>query len=103
MMWYGNGMGGWGYPMMLVSNAVFWALIIIGGIVLIQYFARGDRTWGRGPTPEQLLAERFARGQIDDAEYRRRLDTLRGDPDLESDHEPAAVPGSPPSRVPPGA
>jgi putative membrane protein len=30
------------------------------------------------PTPEQLLAERFARGEIDEEEYWRRLDTLGG-------------------------
>jgi hypothetical protein len=28
--------------------------------------------------PERLLAERFARGEIDEEEYRRRLAVLRG-------------------------
>jgi putative membrane protein len=28
--------------------------------------------------PEQILAQRYARGEIDDDEYRRRLDVLRG-------------------------
>ena len=28
--------------------------------------------------PERILAERFAAGEMDDDEYRRRLDTLRG-------------------------
>ncbi|MFF4921518.1 SHOCT domain-containing protein [Kitasatospora sp. NPDC001261] len=32
---------------------------------------------GPGVSPEQLLAERFARGEIDAEEYRHRLDTLR--------------------------
>ena len=30
------------------------------------------------PAPERLLAERFARGEIDEEEYRRRLAVLRG-------------------------
>jgi putative membrane protein len=30
------------------------------------------------PAPEQLLAERFARGEIDEEEYRRRLARLTG-------------------------
>jgi len=30
-----------------------------------------------GSSPERLLAERYARGEIDDDEFRRRLDTLR--------------------------
>lgn len=29
------------------------------------------------PTPEQLLAERFARGEVDQRDYHQRLDTLR--------------------------
>ncbi|MFF9136712.1 SHOCT domain-containing protein [Streptomyces albogriseolus] len=29
-----------------------------------------------GPSPEQLLAERFARGEIDEEEYQRRLTAL---------------------------
>ena len=30
-----------------------------------------------GPSPEQFLAERFARGEIDEDEYNRRLTVLR--------------------------
>jgi putative membrane protein len=29
------------------------------------------------PRPEEVLAERFAAGEIDENEYRRRLDALR--------------------------
>ena len=25
MMWYGNGMGGWGFALMMVGNVLFWA------------------------------------------------------------------------------
>jgi putative membrane protein len=32
----------------------------------------------RRPTPEQLLAERFARGELDENAYRRGLTVLRG-------------------------
>jgi putative membrane protein len=34
--------------------------------------------WWYGSGPEQLLAERFARGEIDESEYRARLDVLAG-------------------------
>ncbi|MBA2807739.1 SHOCT domain-containing protein [Streptomyces sp. KM273126] len=30
--------------------------------------------------PEQILAERYARGEIDEEEYERRMATLRGSP-----------------------
>ncbi|WP_442812395.1 SHOCT domain-containing protein [Streptomyces sp. NBC_01210] len=33
--------------------------------------------WHAGPSPEQLLAERFARGDIDEEEYQRRRAALR--------------------------
>jgi putative membrane protein len=81
MMWYGDGMGGWGFALMAASTLVFWVALIAGGIALFRYLNRTAAKSGTGetrPTPEQLLAERFARGEIDEEEYRRRLDTLSG-------------------------
>lgn len=94
MYWYGNGMGGWGYVLMTVTTVLFWALVIAGVIALIRYLSRrpGDTgtagstgSTGGGPAasarpaPEQLLAERFARGEIDEREYRHGLEVLRGE------------------------
>jgi putative membrane protein len=73
-------MGGWGIAIMTVSNVLFWGLIIAGIVVLVRYAGRGathptlpstDR-----PTPQQVLADRFARGEIDQEEYQRRLQVL---------------------------
>ena len=47
VFWWGQHMGGWGYP--------------------------------RRPTAEDVLAERFARGEIDEQEYRSRISVLRGE------------------------
>ena len=84
MFWYGNGMGGWGYALMPVSMVLFWGLVILGVIALIRYFARTpqrpDGTRAAHPTAEQVLAERFARGEIDEQEYHSRLAALRGNP-----------------------
>ena len=82
MWWYGNGNGmdGWGYGLMTVSMVLFWGLVIYGVITLIRYLARQDRSVAARPSPEQLLAERFAHGQIDEQEYRQRLDALRDGP-----------------------
>ena len=84
MYWYGNGMSGWGYALMTVSMVLFWALLIAGVVTLVRYLGRSTQPTLTSPpphrhTPEQVLAERFARGDIDDDEYRRRLDTLRAD------------------------
>ncbi|MGH9250245.1 MAG: SHOCT domain-containing protein [Acidimicrobiales bacterium] len=81
MMWYGDGMGGWGFALMAISIVVFWGALIAGGLALFRYLNRSAAQPGGDearPTPEQLLAERFARGEIDEDEYGRRLDTLRG-------------------------
>jgi putative membrane protein len=81
MFWYGNGMGGWGYALMALSMIAFWGLVIIAIVALVQYLARGAQPLshfaGQRPTPEELLAERFAGGEIDEQEYRQRLDMLR--------------------------
>lgn len=80
MMWNGTQMGGWGYAAMGVGNLVFWAAVIIGGIVLFRYLRRTGGPGGPAAprsTPEQVLAERYARGEINDGEYRSRLSTLR--------------------------
>jgi putative membrane protein len=79
MMFYGNGMSGWGMLLMTVSNLLFWALVIAGVVALVRY-VRPDRPDDRSAppasTPDQVLAERYARGEIDDEEYTRRLQVL---------------------------
>ncbi len=87
MFWYGNGFdngGGWGYALMIIGMLVFWGLVIGGVVLLFRQPDRRDRVAGgmvpAHRTAEQLLAERFARGEIDEHEYHQRLDTLRGGP-----------------------
>lgn len=75
-MWYGNGMGGWAMALMMLFNLLVWALLIGGGVLLFRSL-RPDWSAGRTDTPQRLLAERYARGEIDDEEYRRRLEILR--------------------------
>ena len=58
---------------------LFWGLLITGIVLLVRYL-RNDHP-GQAPTAssaEQVLAERFARGEINETEYRDRLATLRG-------------------------
>ena len=78
MFWYDHGMNGWGYGLMAVGTVLFWGLVIVGVILLVRYTTRAQRT-PEDTTPERILAERFARGEIDEPEYQTRLTTLRGD------------------------
>jgi putative membrane protein len=77
MWWYGDGMGGWGYALMAVSTVLFWGLLILAVVALVRSLGRQGRSGTARTSAEQLLAERFARGEIDGQEYRERLDTLR--------------------------
>ncbi|MEU1460555.1 SHOCT domain-containing protein [Streptomyces sp. NPDC005727] len=84
MFWYDHN-AGWVWFAMSVGMLLFWALIIALGVLLYRALARpgggGAPTGTRpmGPAAEHLLAERFARGEIDEEEYRRRLAVLRED------------------------
>jgi putative membrane protein len=72
-MWNGYGPAAWGLAFMLLSQLALWALIIVVAVYLIS------RSNGRREpeSAERVLAERYARGEIDDEEYRSRLATLR--------------------------
>lgn len=79
MMWsYGSGMNGWAFALMSVSVVLFWALAILGVVALVRFLTRSDRSAAPRPSAEQLLAERFAKGEVDGQDYQRRLATLSG-------------------------
>ncbi|WP_405905355.1 MULTISPECIES: SHOCT domain-containing protein [unclassified Streptomyces] len=87
MFRYDHDLSGWGWFAMSTSMVLFWALIIILGVLAFRALARpvNPGTPQAGPTPEQVLAQRFAHGEIDEDEYRSRLTALRaygvpGDP-----------------------
>ncbi|MFE1292787.1 SHOCT domain-containing protein [Streptomyces sp. NPDC058751] len=93
MLWYGHDPSGWGWFVMSVGMILFWSVLILLGVLLFRSLSRPAGTGTatglvqHGPTAEQLLAERFARGEIDEDEYRRRLSVLHmgGGPRLGKD------------------
>ena len=59
-------------------------LVVIALLIRFVFMRRGAGCWSRGREsgPERaqgILAERYARGEIEDDEYRTRLDRLRAD------------------------
>jgi putative membrane protein len=81
MMWYGGNGWGWaGWVVMVVVMVVFWAAVITAVVLAVRYLVseRGTRAGGAGSMlAEDVLAERFARGEVDEDEFRRRLTLLR--------------------------
>jgi putative membrane protein len=77
MHWYGNGMmdSGDGVLGALITLIVI-ALAVVGVLALVRA-SRGGSLGLTRPSSEQLLDERFARGEIDIEEYTRRRDLLR--------------------------
>ncbi|SHN87764.1 putative membrane protein [Geodermatophilus obscurus] len=85
MGWYDWGhMSGWGWAASMIGTLLFLGLIALVAWLVVRAvrrpgdgFSRPTYTAGQD-TAERLLADRFARGEIDEDEYRRRLATLRG-------------------------
>ena len=81
MMWYGGwGWGGW--IMMAVVMVLFWGGLITAIVLAVRALAGGGSTPTQNgpwvsPRAEDLLTERFARGEIDEDEFRQRMTALR--------------------------
>jgi putative membrane protein len=65
--WHDHAPAWW--PVFPIGFGLFWLLVIGGGLYLLAKRPKG---------PERTLAERYARGEIDEEEYRERLGVLRG-------------------------
>jgi uncharacterized membrane protein len=89
MMWYwGTGVHWWAWGLGVFTTIVFWGLVIWAIAALVGW-ARSSRREtpeppgpaGDGPRTDdnaaQTLSQRFAAGEIDAEEYRRRLEVLR--------------------------
>lgn len=72
---------GFGFPFFFLIPLV-WIVVLV---LLFAFFGRrARRRWGaygpwaaQGRSGESVLAERFANGDIDEVEYRARLEVLR--------------------------
>lgn len=66
--WFWGGMG-WGWTLL--------CLLLVTVIIWVAYRAgQGGRTGGS--SPEDILRERFARGEIDREEFNKKLSELKG-------------------------
>jgi putative membrane protein len=79
MYLYGEHMSGWGYALGIIGLVLFWAVLVLAIAAAVRYLDRKRRESFPPPPPtaQQVLAERFARGEIDADDYRQLLDTLR--------------------------
>ena len=81
-MWYGLGRFGYGHmlPWMSwvgpIAMIVFWALVVTAIVFLIRYLARQSRSPGNDSLALAILKERYAKGEIDKAEFEEKRKDL---------------------------
>ncbi|MCQ9164849.1 MULTISPECIES: SHOCT domain-containing protein [unclassified Arthrobacter] len=71
---------GWGAGPWFLLFPLFWLVVIVLAIIFIPRRLRRSRAWHHSQGAESVLRERFARGEIDETEYRQRLEVLRSQP-----------------------
>lgn len=64
----------------MMGTVLVFILALVAGLMGVTRLIEGPK---RPRDPEELLRERFAKGEIDEAEYSRRLSILRLGPPLE--------------------
>jgi putative membrane protein len=69
-------MDGWGWGVM--AFVLLLVVVLIGALVYFIARDTGHRSARSGSDPADVLDHRFARGEIDEEEYRKRRDILRG-------------------------
>lgn len=77
MHWFYGGMGWTGWLLMTLAMVAFWGLVVYAVIAI----TRSDRPGATHEDPlrqdpVRILEQRFARGEIDEDEYRRRRAVL---------------------------
>jgi putative membrane protein len=81
MMWWDGGWSWWGWTLMTLVILASWGALAWVVVGVIRDNRTKDARHGEDGSPtasaEQILAERYARGEIDAAEYHQRLDRLR--------------------------
>jgi putative membrane protein len=65
---------GWAWWWMGVAMLVFWGVVAWVAVTLVR---QRDSGGGSGPSAQEILAERYARGEIEDDEYRQRSELIR--------------------------
>jgi putative membrane protein len=81
MMWWGHGAWGAGdWLAMSLTMVVFWGLLIALVVWLVRSYVDEQTRTSEPRTgterADEVLAERFARGEIDEEEFTARRDTL---------------------------
>jgi putative membrane protein len=73
-MWWHDGWSWWGWLLMSLGMVAFWGLVAWAVVLLVRRDRPAEEA--KRPSPEEIVRERFARGEIDEQEYEERLEAL---------------------------
>jgi putative membrane protein len=75
------GHGGWAHWVWIAETFLLWAVVITAVVLVVRYLVSLRPASAPSATgalrEEGLLAERYARGEIDDGEFERRMTVLK--------------------------
>jgi putative membrane protein len=74
MMNWGN--YGWGMGFGWIFMVLFWALLILGIVYIVQAISRKTGRQGMVETPLDILKKRYTQGEITKEEFERMKDDL---------------------------
>ena len=76
MHWsWNDSWSGWNWMLMMIGMIAFWGLVTWAIVAIVRSPNRSQHRGG--DSAEQILAGRFASGEIEGDEYQHRLDVLR--------------------------
>lgn len=73
--WWNDAWSWWTWAAMTLGMVAFWGLVVWAFLAVVRWPDRGSEDVRQ--SPEEILAERFAAGDIDSDEYQKRLAALR--------------------------
>lgn len=79
-MMYGWGNQGWGagaWIIMAFGMLVFWTVLVLAILMIVRHWRAGEHSAGPASSPQDILKERLARGEITEEEFRNRISLLK--------------------------
>ncbi len=67
---------GWGMGFGWIFMIIFWVMVILGVVYLVQVVVKGGKSMERKETPLDILKKRYAKGEITKEEFERMKDDL---------------------------
>jgi putative membrane protein len=80
MMDWNDGAAGWGWAgwFMMITMMLVAVGLVAWGVLTVSRATRRPDADTNVRSPEEVLADRFARGEVDKDEYEQRRNVLRG-------------------------